>query len=308
MGRVVVVVRRDKMKKAIIILVLLLFTGCNKEVKKDRITIVTTLFPQYDFVREIVSDKADLVLLVDPGVDSHSYDLSPDDMITINNADLFIYTGDYMEHWVSKIKDNINDNVKVLDISQGIKLYEDAEHGYDPHIWTSPINASIIVNNIFETLCEIDKDNCGFYETRTSYYLTDFSKFDVEIKEIIANSKKDTLVFGSRFSLTYFFEHYGLNYMSVYDNCTDYTEPSLKKITEIIDYIKENDIKYIFYQELENQYVIDMIVEVTGVQKLLFHSFHSITKDELMNKKSYLSIMRSNIANMKKGLEYNENN
>ena len=177
-----------------------LLVGCDTDSKtgsvSDKLQIVTTLFPQYDFARVIGGDKVDVTLLLPAGMESHSYEPTPADIIKINKADLFIYTGESMEQWAHSIIESVDSNeVYVLDVSKNVPLlapnsivednhdHEDENHNhdaeveaghdhsegdghnhtYDPHIWTSPKNAMIMVNNILEALCEVDPENADYY-------------------------------------------------------------------------------------------------------------------------------------------------
>nr|MBP6491946.1 zinc ABC transporter substrate-binding protein [Clostridia bacterium] len=151
----------------------------NGDQKSNQIIIVATLFPQYDFARQIAGDKAEVTLLLPPGVESHSYEPTPSDIIRINESDLFIYTGKNMEAWSQKIIDGMVETGSkslVLDVSRGIKLEttetleEDHEHLYDPHIWTDPLIAKEMVSNIETALCQLDPVNAEYYKENAEAY------------------------------------------------------------------------------------------------------------------------------------------
>jgi len=221
-------------------------SGSKKQKEEDKLSIVTTLFPNYDFARQIAGDKAEVTLLLDPGVESHDYDPSPADIIAINEADLFIYTGDSMEHWVTGIVDSLEkDSVTIVDASANISLVKSAKiphenEGreatleYDPHIWTSPKNALIMINTILDAIIKKDPDNKEYYQQNAEAYASEIRKLDTEFREIAQNAKYNTIYFGGRFALIYFVQEYGLAYMSAFDSCSSETEPSAKLITNII--------------------------------------------------------------------------
>jgi len=287
-----------------------LLTSC---VKMDaprsggRLKIVATLFPQYDFARQIAGDKADVVLLLPPGTESHSFDPKPSDMLEINNADLFIYTGKDMEPWAeSLIKGATNKNLSVVDCSENIELIQDNDgehdHGADPHIWLDPTRSEKIVDAIRAALCEKDPDNSDFYAQNAEDYKKLLQKLDSDISGVIANAKRKVIVFGGRFSYIYFLTHFNLDYITAYDSCSVNAEPSVARIAEVIDFIKKNNIPCIYYEELSDPKVAKSIAEETGVECLLFSTAHNVTKDEFDNGVTFLDIMYANLENIKKGL------
>ncbi len=292
--------------------------GCTTGNRKDsgKLKIVTTLFPQYDFARNIAKDKADIELLLPAGVESHSFDPTANDIISINKSDVFIYTGKYMEVWAEKlITDLDKDAVKIVDVSKGINLvkedeeeHEDDEHEdehdheYDPHIWTDPQNAKIMVDNITEALCEADKDNAEFYRKNAEEYKAQLDSLDNEFKSIVSESKHKELFFGGRFALYYFAKRYDINWTAAYDSCSTETEPSAKAVSEIIKQMKEKKIKVIYYEELVDPKVANTIAKETGAKALLLHSCHNVSKSDFDNGETYISLMKKNAENLWEGL------
>lgn len=278
----------------------------------DKLSVVTTLFPQYDFVSQIGGDKVDVTLLLNPGTEAHDYDPAPSDVIKINNADLFIYTGENMEVWASNILGSIdNKELNILDISKNIALLEGEEeeeehdghnHEYDPHIWTSPRNAIVMINNILDELIKIDGENEEYYKKNANEYISSIEELDKEIRQVVSSAEYDTLYFGGRFALLYFVKEYGLNYISAFDSCSSETEPSAKLVTEIVDEMKENGARTVFYEELADPKTAVAIAEEIGGETLLLHSCHNVSKEEFDSGATYVSIMKKNIENLKIGL------
>lgn len=311
------------MKKTLTFLIaavffIFLLTGCSSERGKDvpavndtksaKIQIVATLFPQYDFARQIAGGKAEVKLLLPPGVESHSYEPTPSDIIKINESDLFIYTGEYMEAWSQKIIESMQDSDSkslVLDLSQGIELVRtgEIEHLYDPHIWTDPLIAEEMVVNISDALCRIDPANADYYKENAAKYNSKLDELDAEFKSIVSSGKRDKIIFGSRFALCYFVKRYGLSYEAAFDSCSSETEPSAKTVAGLIEEIKEEQIPVIYYAEIEDPKVARAISAETGAKLLLFHSCHNVTKEEKENGATYLSLMKQNAENLKEGLE-----
>lgn len=305
------------------IVTLCIFTGCDSyssnisnESNGDKLNIVATLFPQYDFARAIVGDKGKVSMLMPPGIESHSFEPTPSDIIKINKADLFIYTGKYMESWAQSIIDGIeNKNIKILDVSQNIELDKGKDddhqghseeighnHEYDPHIWTSPVNAKVMVDNILNQVCELDPSNADYYTKNAEGYKSQLDELDNDFKNIFKNSKRDKIIFAGKFALHYFAEEYGMDYDAAFDSCSSEAEPSVKVITELVDEIEYENIPVIYYAELTDPKVARAISEETGAEMLLLHSCHNVSKDEFDKGVTYVSLMRENAKNLKKGL------
>ena len=296
--------------------VILLVSGCaNPETAGNpsdgRIQIVATLFPQYDFARQIAGEHAEVTLLLPPGVESHSFEPTPADVIRINSADLFVYTGPEMEPWAEKLIDGLEGGPAVLDISQNIPLFEvgpEEEHeGHshgraDPHIWTDPTKAMQMVDNLAAALCGVDPANAGVYQTNAASYKAELDQLDQLLMQTVEQADYQELVFGGRFALTYFAQRYGLHWKAAFDSCSGETEPSAGAVAQIIDTIREEGIPTIFYEELTDPKVARMISEETGAQMLLLHSCHNVSQEELAAGATYLSLMRQNAENLKKGL------
>lgn len=308
-------------KRVCVMLALILCLTClyactnNEKTENEKLTVVATLFPQYDFAREIAGEYADITLLLLPGVESHAFEPTPKDIIKINEADVFLYTGEYMESWAHDIIESIESDVLIVDVSKGISYDTLSEHGqegnenthyhgnFDPHIWTDPTLAKIMVENIAEAFKKADESNATVYEDNASKYICKLDKFDEDMFKMLTEAKQDTICFGDRFAMHYFAKHYGLNYISAYDSCSEETEPSAKAITDIIDIMKQKEIKAVFYAELTEPTVARTISEETNAQLLLLHSCHNISKAELESGATYLSLMYQNLENLREGLK-----
>ncbi len=278
--------------------------------KNEKISVVCTLFPQYDFVREIAGDKVDLTLLLTPGTDSHSYDPSPVDMVKINECDLFIYTGEIMESWAANIVSSLSENVSVLSLPKPVMLEkhsltysghteEEHDHSADPHIWTSPVNAMDIVEKITDRLCEIDAENAEFYKANEKSYLDELTALDSEMRSIVSSAQHKTVVMCDRFAMLYFCEEYGLDYIAAFDSCTSNTEPSPAVIVKITNEVETKNIPAVFCAELSNRKVAEAVAQRTGVQVLELHSCHNLSADDFNAGENYISLMKRNAENLK---------
>ena len=320
-------------------------SGAAGDESGKKLKIVATLFPQYDFARQIAGDYADVTLLLPPGMESHSYDLRPADMIEIQESDMFIYTGKYMEVWAQTIIDSLDDSVMVVDVSNGITLEkeedyfvdehiahehithedtdEDDEHGaheddehdshaghshsghtheYDPHIWTSPVYAMQMVENIVDALMEKDPQHAEEYRQRADEYIDKLAEVDAAFRQVSEESARRTIFFGGRFAMTYFVREYDFDCVSAYHDCSAESEPSISSVMRMIDEIKESGAKAVYYEELADPKVARTIAEETGVKLLLLHSAHNVSRQEYENGVTYLDIMWNNVEKLKEGL------
>lgn len=300
------------MKKIIvyIICVILLFSGCNvqkQQNNEEKIKVTATSFPIYDFAKNICGDLAEVELLVPFGSESHSFEPTPTDIIKLSKSDLFIYVGGENEIWVEDILNSteLSDD-KTLKLENVIEFlpYETEHHHkeYDEHIWTSVKNASKICRAVTDELKKADAENSEKYEENFNLYNEKLLSLDKEFSEIVSNSQRKTIVFGDRFPFLYFVSDYGLEYYSVFSGCSSETEPSAVKIAELTEKIKEESIPVVFHIEYSNENVADILCKSTGAKKMLFHSCHTITKDDYENGASYISLMRKNAEALKEAI------
>ena len=291
------------MKKIIaaVLLLMLVFTGCSQpQTDQNKITIVTTMFPAYDFAREIAGDKAEIILLVPTGAESHSYEPTPKDIITIQNADIFIYNGGESEHWIENLTKEIELKNTITMTAFADKLYTD--EGYDEHVWCSPLNVISISQAIYEQLCILDPENCDYYTNNRDSFKKELLELHNTFSEIVKNSENKTVVFADRFPVKYFTEEYGLSHLSAYHGCSAEAEPSASKIAELANRVNSENIKGVFYIEFSDKKIADIICEETGCEMYLFHSCHNISKYDLENGETYITLMTKNAENLRKVL------
>lgn len=317
------------MKKLLSILISVLLIasvliGCgdiSSDNNSGKLSIVCTIFPQYDFCKEIGGDLIDVSMLISPGADIHGYEPSISDIQTINNADLFIYCSGESEGWATDIIKTISDKTKALDITKCVELLDEEsvegmesdghhhdEHSddaekFDEHVWTSPVYAKSIVSQISEAMCKIDSNNKDKYIINTNNYLAKLDELDSKFKDAVTSGTKDTLVFADRFPFRYLLEEYDLNYYAAFKGCSSELEPSLSTVSFLINKTKELEIKTVLYTETSDQKTADIICEATGADKALLHSCHNLTKDEIKSGKTYLSLMNENVETIKEALK-----
>ena len=281
----------------------------------NKINIVTTLFPEYDFVKHIVGDNANVSLILKSGVETHNFEPTAQDIISINSSDLFITLGEELEPWTKDISGSIEDKEKIIDLSKNVNLiYQDEfikethehdeseahehEESHDSHIWLSLSNSKIMIENILEEIIKIDKENEEYYRNNAQNYITEIDKLDMEFKNFFDSNKDIILVFGGEFAYSYFVSEYDVNFASVYTNCGHGEDPSISRVKSVIDIINEKDIPVVFYEELSEGVVAKMIAEETNAESKVLYTLHngSIATD---NPDTYVSLMKKNLENIK---------
>ena len=298
---------------AIFLCLCLILCGCTAEPEqthdKSKLQIVCTSFPAYDFAREIAADRAELTLLIKPGSEVHSYEPTPKDMIRIQESDLFICNGGESEQWAKTLITPELNTIYMMDCvdtveesADGIYNAEDGEPELDEHVWTSPLNAIKISEEICNALCKLDTDNAGAYKTNFTAYKAQLMALDREFRQVIKNSGKHTLVFADRFPMRYFALEYGLDCYAAFPGCSSETEPSAKTVAYLIDRVREDKIPAVLYMEFSNQKMADVICEDTGCKKLPFYSAHSVSAEQFEQGASYLDLMRINLNSLKEAL------
>jgi zinc transport system substrate-binding protein len=313
------------MKNVIMLLlalaVLIGITGCgqNKNTvarnQDGKINVTTTNFPPYDFVRQIAGDRVNLTMLLPPGAESHSFEPSPRDIITIQNSDIFIYAGGESDSWIDRIFQSMNtDNMEILamidtveaveeEIVEGMEEEEEEEEvAYDEHVWTSPQNVILIVRAITDLLCEASPTDANFFRQNADAYIKELKLLDIAFTEVVSGAKRNTVVFADRFPFRYFTDAYGLSYFAAFPGCSTETEPSAATVAFLIDKIRAEQIPVVFHIELSNERMADTISGETGAKKLLLHSCHNITKRDFDSGLGYLEIMKGNVANLREAL------
>ena len=290
--------------------------------------IVTTIFPEYDWVREILGDKADhaeVTMLLDNGVDLHSYQPTADDIIKISDCDLFIYVGGESDGWVEDaLKEATNQNMKVInlldvlgeqvkeeEVVEGMEGEEeeeaDEEEGpeYDEHVWLSVKNAGTLCNAITDALEEIDPANKDAYATNAASYLEKLAALDGEYQTVVDNAARKTVLFGDRFPFRYLVDDYGLSYYAAFAGCSAETEASFETISFLAGKVDELGLPCVLTIEGAQHKIAETIVQNTAEKNqsiLTLDSMQSTTSTDVANGTTYLSVMESNLDVLKQAL------
>lgn len=299
--------------------------GSNNSVSKQensgKIKVVTTLFAPYDFTRQIAGDKVDLTMLLAPGEESHSYEPTPQDIIAIQNCDLFIYNGGENDTWVKDVLSSLDNEVNVLSMTESVdKLYEEeltegmqpeddegeaddeGEEEFDEHVWASPANANHISRAICDKLKEIDKENADEYEDGYTAYSSELSTISKDIQSVVDSAKRKVILFGDRFPLRYFVEEFGLDYYAAFPGCSADSEANSSTIAFLINKVKSENIPVVFKIELSNGNIANTISEATGAKVETFFACHNISSEDFKAGVTYVDMMKSNIEVLKEAL------
>ncbi|MDR2610069.1 MAG: metal ABC transporter substrate-binding protein [Clostridiales Family XIII bacterium] len=320
------------MKKIAIVAITLLvgvlvLAGCGQQSESEdtgkdgKINVVTTIFPPYDFARAVAGDKADIHMLLPPASESHSYEPTPQDIITIQNCDVFIYGGGESDEWVEGVLESMDTSkMKIITMIDCVEVVEEeivdgmeeeeeeaAEGGeeepeYDEHVWTSPRNAKLIVQKIADAFSEVDAANAGTYEANAATYEAELDELDAQFKAVVDGGVRKTIVFGDRFPFRYFADAYGLDYYAAFPGCSTETEASAATVKFLIDKVNEEKIPVVFHIELANEKMAETISEATGAKVSLLHAAHNITKDDFEAGRTYVDIMTDNVSALKEAL------
>lgn len=271
-----------------------------------KISVVATIFPAYDFARHVCGESGEVKMLLPPGSESHSYEPTAQDILKIQNCDLFIYTGGESDVWVDKILHSMDRKINTLKMMDCVSVIEE-EHAeeeeeeleFDEHVWTSPTNAVQIIEQIKNRLCEIDSAQKDLYAEKAASYITEINQLDRDFREFFDTVENKILIFGDRFPLLYFTNEYGLEHYAAFPGCAEHTEPSATTIASLIQKIKENNLTTVYYIEFSSHNIADSIANATGADTALFYTCHNVSKQQFSQGVTYVSLMRENLSMLK---------
>ena len=300
-------------------------TGCGvkqEEPDDGKLKIVTTIFPQYDFVRAIAggTGAVNVRMLLSPGEEVHSYEPTPLDIKEIQNCDLFIYVGAENDVWVDRILENMGDKrpetLRLVDLTETVAeesvegMMEEKGHDHeesreeeaDEHVWTSPVKAAEITEAIAQKMAELDPANADDYLANAQDYEAKILDLDAQFRQIAENAERKVLVFGDRFPIRYFAEEYGLDYFAAFPGCSSESEPSASTLAFLIDKVREEEIPVVFSIEFSNGNIARAICESTGAVQRTYNSCHNVTKEQMENGATYVSLMSENLEAVREAL------
>ena len=328
------------MKKILtVILAVLLIAGCltgcgsggDPSGSADKLQIVTTIFPEYDWVMNILGNdpaKADVAMLLDTGVDLHSFQPTASDILKISTCDLFIYVGGESDGWVDKalqeatnqdmividLMDVLGDAVKEEEVIEGMQAEEEhdeegeeeEEIEYDEHVWLSLKNAAVLTERISEALQQLDPDNAATYKENADAYIGKLNALDAEYAAAVSGGSVSTLLFGDRFPFRYLTDDYGLDYYAAFVGCSAETEASFETIMFLAGKVDELALPAVMTIEGTDHRIAETVVQNTQTkdqQILSLNSMQGTTAQDVADGASYLTIMEKNLEVLKEALQ-----
>jgi zinc transport system substrate-binding protein len=306
---------------------LILLTACNntsstEENSEDKkLTIMTSIYPLYDFTSKIVGDRAEVINLVPAGAEPHDFEPTAKDMTNLSKADIFIYNGGGYETWIEDVLNSIDQqDMSILNISENLDLLtveetggednhdshgEEANHEeeeelageYDPHVWLDPLRAKQIAEMIKNELIQVDKEGKNVYEKNFNELASEFDALHSEYETALNNqSQKEVIVSHAAFG--YLTNRYGLEQIAI-SGLTPSDEPSPKELQEIIHFAREHQVKYILFETLVSPKVAETVQDKIGAEALTLNPLEGLTKQEIEDGKDYFSVMRENLESLK---------
>ena len=299
--------------------------GNTKKQDNTKLKVVSSNFASFDFLRAIIGedDGIELTFLIGPGKDAHSYDPTVQDLIAIQNADLFVYVGGEMEEWANKVLESLDDkNTKricIADFVDTIKEKEidgaeeeheedhkhDEKGAFDEHIWTSPTNAIKMVQALEKAMEEIDNKNSKKYKENSEKYIAEIKSVDSKIQNVVDNKKRGRLVFGDKMPMQYFIDYYNLKVSAAFNGCSTDVEPSASTIAYLEDKVKQENLPVVLYIELNLGKVANTIANEAGNDcvAMQIQSLHNVSLEDFKNGETWVSLMERNVDVLKKALQ-----
>lgn len=290
----------------------MILTGCNVELQntrnftqEDKIAVVTTIYPVYDFVNNIAGDKAEVINLVPAGMEPHDFELSTGDMRLLEQADLFVYNGAGMEHFVDRtLKALANDKLFVVEAAANITAIASEEGHTDPHTWLSVKNAMQEAKAVKDALVQMDSKNAGYYEENYADYIEKLEQLDSRYREELAELSNNTIVVAHE-AFGYLCQEYGLSQEAI-EGLTADSEPDSARMKEIIDFCKQENIQVIFFEELVSPKVAESIAAETGARTMVLNPIEGLTAEQQEEGLDYIGLMEANLEALKEELQVND--
>lgn len=328
-------------KLLFLVLAMGLLSACStntvdKSPLENKLTVYSSIYPVWDFTSKVGGDKIDNKLLVPMGTEAHDWEPSPTDIAALEKADVLVINGLGMEFWANSVLGSLsNKNLTLIDTSKEANLIEGHHHdhghnhdhedehehehdhedqhkhehdhddetklSYDPHIWSSPVQAKKQMKIIMEELSKKDPENAEYYKSNFEKYSTEFDKLDSEYRESLESLPNKKIVV-SHEAYGYMTHEYGLTQMGI-EGLIPESEPTPQRMAEIIDYVKENNVNTIFFEQSSGSKVAETIEKATGAKTKVLSTLESLTKEQIDNGDDYFSVMRQNLKALKEALK-----
>lgn len=319
--------KRFKIKTMVVSLACLsVLSGCGTNEEKtiqtkttstseEKLQIVTTFYPMYEFTKHIVKDKAEVELLIPSNAEPHDWEPSPKDMATIQEADVFVYNSPYFETWISSIQESIDKNsplfveasesISLVKKDEGDKHNEEADHPeenhqLDPHVWLSPVLAQKEVQTITNALVKEDPENKDFYESNSQAYIEQLQELD-ELYRTTLQTASHKVIITQHAAFGYLAKEYGFTQSSI-TGLSPSEEPSPSQLAELKEYAEEHNIGVIYFEETASPKVAQTLANELGADTELLHTIEGVSKEDQEKGLDYIQIMENNLRALQKSL------
>lgn len=293
------------------------------------VSVVASLFPWYDLAKEIGGERVTATLLLPPGVEAHAFEPTPNDMINISRAQLFVYTGDYMEPWAKDLLASLGtETPDSLVIGEGLAVLnsvaehehedeimavgnnqlsveEEHEHeheGLDPHIWLNPMIMSKAAGRMAQKLAQLDPEGSAYYNARLENYQTRLEVLDEKYRHGLSQCEYQDFIYAGHYAFGYLADRYQLHYEAAQGFSPD-AESSPQRLVQLAELLKNQAGEYVFAEELDNPQLAEALAKESGVKILRLNSAHNLSKADLRSGLSYLEIMANNLETLSLGLK-----
>ena len=303
-----------------------LLTACGGQEKKEassneKIQVMTTFYPMYEFTKQVVGDKGDVELLIPAGTEPHDFEPSAKDLAKISDSDVFVYNSPELETWTDNLTDTVDTKqTEIIQASKDIKLMEGTEHDHeeahdhdtqeheehghshelDPHVWLDPALAIKEVETIRDQLSKKYPDDKAAFEKNAASYIDELKKLDEEFQTAFKDAKNKTFV-TQHAAFGYLANQYGLTQEAIAGISPD-QEPSPSRLSELKHYVDDNQVKVIYFEENASSKVAETLSKETGVKLEVLNPLESLTDKQIKDGEDYLSVMRENLAALKESV------
>ena len=311
------------MMRAVLVMLLSLVLMCSctdaAQESDDGLVIVASSFPCYDAARAVLGGTKGLTMLLPPGTDTHSFEPTIDDVVGIQECDLFIYVGGESDGWLDSLLSSLDEDVTTFALVDNVPLlleeetdgileeegHEDHDHGHgvvDEHVWTSLGNEIAIIDSLCSLMSSLDRDGEEEYRRNADRYISSLEEIRAGIQTVVQDARRHEIVVADRFPLLYFATEAGLDWVAAYPGCARQSEPSLRTVAALVERIEEDGIPVVLHMEMANTMLSQVVAEETGAEVREFSSCHNVTRRQFEAGVTYVDLMKSNIEVLKEAL------
>ena len=280
----------------------------------EKLKIVATNFPAYDFARAVTKGEADVTMLVKPGAETHSYENKEEssvfkmmDAVNLMEEETVEGMQEEEEHDQDHEGESGEHKEEAADHEDKASeaksdSHEEEEVEMDEHVWTSPVNAIQIVKKLDEKISSLDSSKKDVFEKNTEAYVKELEELDKSFREVVDSGKRKEIIVADRFPFAYFCKEYGLSYFAAFPGCSTDTQPAAQTIAFLQDKVKEDGIPVVFHIEMSNEDMVNAICKDTGAKKMLLNAVHNVTDEDFKAGKTYVDLMKPNVEALKEAL------